>query len=424
MNAGADDPRPPDLCMKWPAAPRFSTSSGRPIVKPRLPALLLVLSACAPSAGGNGTSGMDRDTSHAITVSQPPHLPGNNPTPGNAPQATLAAFTRYDVVGLGILSYANQDFDDFILDLIRDPAFPDKVNDIAVECGNSLYQPVLDRYIGGEDVPLSEVQQVWRNTTQPMCGVSGFYEQLFPLVRRINQRLPLGRRLRVLACDPPVDWSTVMKREDLRPFMDRDAGIAAVMEREVLAKHRKALMIFGLRHLMHGGGGAVRMYEGRGYPHTTLVIMAHNGFGNNTPLSARNDELEGRMAAWQVPSLVTLHGTWLDDLDRAYFVPGEGRGNRISRAVDAYLYLGPRDLLLKEPIPARLVLDTAYLAELRRRAQLRQGPMGPDAMLHEASDTDVFFNQSACTAADLGDDLVASCAAALHLKRESVRPPE
>ena len=78
-----------------------------------------------------------------------------------------------------------------------------------VECGNSLYQPILDRYIAGDDVPLSEVRQLWRNTTQPMCGTSGFYEELFPLVRRINQKVPPEKKLRMLAGDPPIDWSKV-----------------------------------------------------------------------------------------------------------------------------------------------------------------------------------------------------------------------
>ncbi|MGA3347492.1 MAG: hypothetical protein ABSC33_00640 [Candidatus Sulfotelmatobacter sp.] len=62
-------------------------------------------------------------------------------------------------------AHGNKDLDDFILHLIRNPAFPDKVNVIAVECGNSLYQPILDRYIAGANVPLPEVRQVWRNTT-------------------------------------------------------------------------------------------------------------------------------------------------------------------------------------------------------------------------------------------------------------------
>jgi len=37
-------------------------------------------------------------------------------------------------------AYGMKDVDDFIFLLIRTPAFSEKVNDIAVECGNSLYQ--------------------------------------------------------------------------------------------------------------------------------------------------------------------------------------------------------------------------------------------------------------------------------------------
>jgi hypothetical protein len=53
-----------------------------------------------------------------------------------------------------------QDLEDFIFSLIRTPAFSEKVNDIEFECGNSLYQSILDRYIAGEDVPFTEVQRV------------------------------------------------------------------------------------------------------------------------------------------------------------------------------------------------------------------------------------------------------------------------
>jgi hypothetical protein len=135
---------------------------------------------------------------------QRPTLTGSNPKPQDAPKAILAAFDKYEVVGMGA-AHGNQDLDDFILKLIRNPVLPGKINDIVVECGNSLYQPILDRCIAGDDVPLDQARQVWRNTTQPMCGVSAFYEELFPLVRRINQKLPPERKFRVLAADPPID---------------------------------------------------------------------------------------------------------------------------------------------------------------------------------------------------------------------------
>jgi uncharacterized iron-regulated protein len=264
---------------------------------------------------------------------QRPTLTGSNPKPQDAPKAILAAFDKYEVVGMGA-AHGNQDLDDFILKLIRNPVPPGKINDIVVECGNSLYQPILDRYIAGDDVPLDQARQVWRNTTQPMCGVSAFYEELFPLVRRINQKLPPERKFRVLAADPPIDWSRVKTRDDAWRFMNRDpadpatvwrfmmrdTAIASVMEKEVLSKHRKALMLFGTGHLYHNHGGpmllasAVEMYE-KSYPGVTLVIADHTGFGSYSPVEKYNDEFEARMAAWPIPSLVQdMAGTWLADL--------------------------------------------------------------------------------------------------------------
>lgn len=90
---------------------------------------------------------------------QPTRPRGSNPTPEPAIPAILAAFDRYEVVALDA-AHGRKDVDDFILTLIRHPAFAERANDIAVECGNSLYQPILDRYIAGEDVPIEETRKV------------------------------------------------------------------------------------------------------------------------------------------------------------------------------------------------------------------------------------------------------------------------
>ena len=60
--------------------------------------------------------------------------------------AILKTFDSYEVVGMSE-AHELKDVDDLILDLIRTPEFPEKVNDIVVECGNMRYQPLLDRYI-------------------------------------------------------------------------------------------------------------------------------------------------------------------------------------------------------------------------------------------------------------------------------------
>lgn len=178
-----------------------------------------------------------------------------DPIPEPAIPAILTAFDKYEVVALP-QGHGMQDLNDFIFSLIRNPGFSEKVNDIEVEFGNSLYQPMLDRYIAGESVPFTHVEKVWRKTGQPANGASAFVEQFFPLVRALNQKLPPERRLRVLAGDSPVDWDQIKSTEDVIRLVHRDQSIASVMEKEVLSKHRKALMLFGTFHTMHGTPGS------------------------------------------------------------------------------------------------------------------------------------------------------------------------
>jgi hypothetical protein len=311
---------------------------------------------------------------------------GSELTAKPAVPAILAAFDRYEVVGMSE-GHGMKDVDDFILSLIRNPAFSDKVNDIEVECGNSLYQPTLDRYIAGEDVPFAEVRKVWRNTTQPMCGTSGFFEELFPLVRAINQKAAPGKRLRVLAGDPPIDWDQVKSAQDISKFADRDATIASVMENEVLSKHHRALMLFGIFHLMHGAGvgagNAVTIYE-KDYPNVTFVIGDLGSFDTNLPALSSSS-----FAGWPVPSIAPAKGTWLGALGLSHFYPPtvwtdkdcnvynefpKNEQKPMADLVDAFLYLGPQDLRLTEPMPADIALDADYMTELLRRETLAGMP--------------------------------------------------
>jgi hypothetical protein len=353
-----------------------------------------------------------------LSDAPPPNPTGTDPKPADATTAILTAFDKYEVVGISA-AHGNKDLDDFVLHIVRNSAFPTKVNDIVVECGNSLYQQTLDRYVAGEDVPLTEVRQVWRDTTQLMCGVSAFYEELFPLVRRINQSVAPGKKLRVLAGDPPIDWSKVKADRDFghgQFLMARDASIASVMDKEVLGKHRKALMLFGTAHLFHAESTAVGIYE-KNYPGVTLVIADHVGFGNWTPAEKYNNGFEARMASWPIPSLVQqMKGTWLLDLlDMTYSSgnimlgvtdggklpagPAKAKGTfsevppeallKFSEKVDAYLYLGPRDLLLNEPTPAEIFLDKEYMAELQRRTAIMGGePIADQANPEKVSERD------------------------------------
>lgn len=69
--------------------------------------------------------------------------------------------------------------------------------------------------------------------------------------------------------------------------------------------------------------------------------------------------------------------------------PAPESTTKLSKRVDAYLYLGPQELLLKEPRPAEVFLNKDYMAELKRRAALMgPGPITDQADPDQVSDRD------------------------------------
>jgi hypothetical protein len=141
-------------------------------------------------------------------------------------------------------------------------------------------------------------------------------------------------------------------------------------------------MLFGTFHLFHMSGvraSAVSMYE-QNYPDVTFVI---------SELIAASPEVTGAFANWPSPSIARAKGTWVGDLDFGHFFPPptqidetdcsvhhetpKGLQKPMADLVDAFLYLGPKDLALKEQLPAYVVLDADYMAEVRRRESL--GPV-------------------------------------------------
>src|SRR5215831_15412914 len=305
------------------------------------------------------------------------------PKPAKAVEGLIEVFDRFPIVALGEMHWSlNQH--EFIAALIKHPAFADKVNEIVVEFGNAKYQPIMDRYIAGDTVASAQLQQVWRNTTATsMPWDAPIYRQFFAAVRAVNQRLSQKKQLRVLLGDPPIDWEAAKTREELLPFMLRDEHFVDLIEREVINKKRKALLISGAAHMrrccLAGPLGVTARVE-KSHPGTVFVVMPHQGF------QERNEELEARLASWPNPGLALVKNTWLGNLSPDLILPAmimrtspdspwvpspsPFKGMMIQDVTDAYLYLGPKASLRYDSIPPEVYRDEAYQRELERRQRL------------------------------------------------------
>lgn len=66
------------------------------------------------------------------------------------------------------------------------------------------------------------------------------YEALLREIRQLNRALPDSLKLRVLAADPPIDWSRISNRSEWRDIAGRrDMYAAELIEREVIAREKK-----------------------------------------------------------------------------------------------------------------------------------------------------------------------------------------
>jgi hypothetical protein len=322
---------------------------------------------------------IDRNSLRAATFAvlligpQDPAPPPVRPAvPVDATAAVLDAFQRYPLVAIGD-AHGNVNGEAFQLALIRDPRFPGIVNDIVVESGNSRYQETLDRFVRGEEVPTDALQRIWLDTTQQHVA-SLRVPDLVTTVRRINAALPPDRRLRVLLGEPPIAWERLRTADDMRkwdadPIANRDRFAADLIRREVLAKNRRALLLYGAGHFF------------RKVINESLVTILEESkirvFTIWTNAAADMAKMQADVATWPVPSLAQLRGTALGRVTLSeYFGPG---GDNIppqwqaplEEQFDAVLYLGPlASLTLARPQPWRC--SEPAMPERLRRLRLQR----------------------------------------------------
>ncbi len=312
----------------------------------------------------------------------------------------IAAFNTHALVALGEGDHNNEQGHAVRLKLIRDPRFAKLVNDIVVEFGNSRYQDIMDRYVRGEDVPHASLQQAWQNTTQAheVWDVP-IYEEFFRAVRDVNARLPKSRQLRVLLGDTPIDWDQVHTRDELRKVMRTDTTAVGIIQREVLAKRRRALVVYGDMHLVRRN--TYWMMEDRAAAEarfarpvdTIVALLEKSGARVFSIRSSFTDvtSLQPEVATWAPPKLAMIRGTPLGEASFLYYYPDDiyirrpdntweqvkadpNRSPLMQDQFDAILYLGPQSSITYSKLTAGQCADPEYMQMRIGRMKIAAGP--------------------------------------------------
>jgi hypothetical protein len=297
------------------------------------------------------------------------------PAPVSATPAILKAFQSHDIVMLGETHGNKQEYQ-WLRALVSSPEFADSVDDIVMEFGNSLYQQAVDRYVSGENVPVEEIQGAWRDTVASVGPPSPVYESLYQAVREVNLKRKSKHQIRILCGDPNIDWKQVKEANDILPYLKtRDRSYARVVETEVIAKHRRALLIMGTFHFLRGFDlmPARKQFDIEQQIRDAGANPYLIVFGTNTV--GRAGELDHRFDSWRIPSIVPLADNWVGDLP-AIPVVTEGHGPalpslKLKDAADALLYLGPPTSLETVQMSPSELVGTSYGKEIERREKLQ-----------------------------------------------------
>lgn len=322
---------------------------------------------------------------YSVASAQPA---GHKPAVAVEPVAAIVeAFRSHLIVAIGD-AHGNQQAQSFLKTLVRDPRFSAIANDIVIEFGNARYQDLADRYVRGENIASDSLPLIWQNTT--IANEIPVDEVFFSVVRQVNSSLPRERQLRVLLGDPPIDWRTVQSREEHFKWLSmRDSYPAALIQLEVLAKGRRALVVYGQLHFQRKN--AMSNFDMHDWRMQTIVSLIEAATPARVFTIWNVDDALGSVqpdiVSWRAPSLALVRGTALGAADVTVVRPtpmriafqGDARVQipreqwrtlRTEDQLDAVLYLGPRSTLTQAPLSRAICADPDYIAERLRRIAL------------------------------------------------------
>jgi len=215
--------------------------------------------------------------------------------------------------------------------------------------------------------------RAWRDTTQPNdIWDLPIYEEMFRAVRDVNASLPPERQLRLLLGDPPVEWESVRTLEDLNKWGQRDSHAADVVRREVIAKKRRALLVYGDDHFAKRSRAPG---AGDEWPANLVGQLEKSGtrvFVVHTETRMDLTALQPDVRSWPKPSLARLEGTALGGAE--YEPTPRLRPRRMEELFDAVLYLGSPSEITFSRVDPKLCADSAYMQMRLARLALLPGP--------------------------------------------------
>jgi hypothetical protein len=272
-------------------------------------------------------------------------LPDESPGLDGIVRTLIAAFDHADVLALGE-DHGQRRESDLRIALVRHPDFAKKVRSILVEFGSASQQSTLDRYVRGEEVPIAQLEPVWKSVGWlKNAPVSPIYPDFFAAVREVNSKLAADDRIRVYGGDPGPQGEG-----------KRDAFAVSILKDQALRNGGKALVIYGAAHFYRTSGDVIGLGAGGGIvqrlevdsPGRTFVVMSV-GLPGGSPVAGSLDpdyrKFDRALKTQERPVLVSLLRPPFKDFTMEEFVGRKllncrGAGGCVSAFQGSALTLG------------------------------------------------------------------------------------
>jgi hypothetical protein len=329
---------------------------------------------------------------------------GNLPAPAvtSAVDGILAAFQDHPLVGVGDFHGLAQE-EDFYASLVRDKRFAKEVGNVVVEFGDAAQQDTIDRYVSGEYVPYEQLRKVWEDNvgwipTITALGYIDFYAQ----VRAVNFGLPPDQRIHVWLGDPPIDWPKINTQKDFFALLgQRNTYPAEIINSQILAKKKKALVIYGTFHFY--GADSLRTLVEDHHPGAFFLVTPYTGFEEKSC----SDALEQNTRDWPLPALAApVRGSRLEaplSASGCHVFPlgpnpskaeedSEKQASGVLISGNALLYLGPATSLTQSARSPDTYIDLDFSKEIDRRNMIRFGQSPASFANWKADDSPTFLH--------------------------------
>lgn len=298
----------------------------------------------------------------------------------NALDYIIQNFQDHNIIGLGEGAHGLVNAHMFFQEIFDNKKLQETIDVVIVEFANINYQDILDKFILGEKVDINELRKVWRESTQSPNGFgeAPVYLELLQKIRSVNLTLPEGKKIRVLAGDPPIDWKLINTADEyIRSLALRRALPAQLAIEYGINLSQKVLIIYSGFHL-------TKVNDEKIYPnpdHHTITSVVNRQYPNAMKvievLNPPSQKLEELTKKLPMNSIIELSLNEIGNFPAKNFFTSVFNKNgervtlfnkyKIRDLFDAFLYLGPSETW---KISKAAFFETEYMNEINRRRKL------------------------------------------------------